>query len=141
MLLTKHFWSFLPRKGSGNNEQPSGLPASAIWANMSARVGSISDNNAQGGWFSYRSSKAAVTQLSKSFDNYLRLTMKDNAMCVAMHPGTVKTGLSEGFWETTAEGKLFSPEYSVEKLMEMLNSRTMEHRGKCWDYKGDEVPP
>ena len=136
----KHFCSFLPRKGT-NISEASGLPKQAIWANMSARIGSISDNNAMGGWFSYRSSKAAVNQVTKSFDNYLKLNSKDNAISISMHPGTVKTGLSKEFWNNTPQDKLFSPEYSVENLMKMINSRTTEHRGRCWDYKSEEVPP
>lgn len=108
---------------------------------MSARVGSISDNNDIGGWYSYRASKAGVNQVTRTFDNYLKMTAKNNALSIGLHPGTVKTGLSKEFWNNVPEGKLFSPEYSVEKLMEVVNSRTTEHRGRCWDYKGDEVPP
>lgn len=140
MMLMKHFWSFLPRKGMKLSEE-AGLPKQAVWANMSARVGSISDNNHIGGWYSYRASKAGVNQTTRTFDNYLKMTAKNNALAVGLHPGTVKTGLSKEFWSNVPEGKLFSAEYSVEKLMEVINSRTTEHRGRCWDYKGDEVPP
>ena len=108
---------------------------------MSARVGSISDNNGVGGWYSYRASKAAVNQITKTFDNYLRMNSKENAISIGLHPGTVKTGLSKDFWNSVKQDKLFSPEYSAEKLMEVINSRTAEHRGRCWDYKGDEVEP
>lgn len=117
------------------------MPKHAVWANMSARVGSISDNNALGGWYSYRASKAAVNQVTRTFDNYLRMTAKENAMCVSMHPGTVKTDFSKEFWNNVKEGQLFSPEYSVEKLMKVIKNLTPEQRGRCWDYKGDEVPP
>lgn len=139
MMLIKHFSPFLPRKAVGLSQEP-GLPSHAIWANMSARVGSITDNSL-GGWFSYRSSKAAVNQVTKTFDNYLKMSMGEKTMSIALHPGTVKTGLSKEFWDSVKDEKLFSTEYSAEKLMEVINSRTAEHRGKCWDWKGDEVPP
>ena len=107
---------------------------------MSARVGSITDNR-MGGWYSYRSSKAAVTQLAKTFDNYLSMNSGEKAMSIALHPGTVKTGLSEGFWDSVADEKLFSTGYSCEKLMEVVNSRTLDHRGRFYDWKSEEIPP
>lgn len=140
MMLIKHFWSFLPRKGAKVSGEE-GLPSQAVWANMSARVGSISDNNDIGGWYSYRASKAGINQITRTFDNYLKMTAKNNAISIGLHPGTVKTGLSKEFWSNVPEGKLFSAEYSVEKLMEVVNGATTEKRGRCWDYKGDEVPP
>lgn len=139
MLLVKHFSPFLPRKAT-KVEETEGLPKSAVWATMSARVGSISDNR-MGGWYSYRSSKAAVNQLAKSFDNHLRTSAGDNAMSIALHPGTVKTDLSKEFWGNVKEEKLFSPEFAADKLLEVINSRTLEDRGKCWDWKGEEIPP
>ena len=142
MMLLKHFSPFLPRK-STKLPAPSelqGLPSQAIWATMSARVGSITDNRL-GGWYSYRASKAAVNQVTKTFDNHLRTSAGEKAMAVSLHPGTVKTGLSEEFWANVKEEKLFSPDYSAEKLMDVLNGRSIEDRGKCWDWKGEEVPP
>lgn len=139
MMLLKHFSAFLPRK-STQLEKLEGLPQYAVWANMSARVGSITDNGL-GGWYSYRASKAAVNQVTKTFDNYLRTSAGDNAMSISMHPGTVKTGLSKEFWGNVKEGKLFTPEHAAEKLLEVLSSRSLDDRGKCWDWKGEEVPP
>ncbi|KAL9103634.1 MAG: hypothetical protein Q9163_001329 [Psora crenata] len=139
LLLSKHFSPFLPRK-SVILEHYDSLPASAILALMSARVGSISDN-ALGGWYSYRASKAAVNSLAKSVDIYLRQRCGDNAMCVSLHPGTVKTGLSEEFWGSTPKGKLFTPEFAAERLTEVLKRLELSGRGKCWDWKGTEIPP
>ena len=140
MMLIKHFSQFLPRKAT-KLESSAGLPLQAVWAMMGARVGSITDNR-MGGWYSYRSSKAAVTQLAKTFDNYLALNSADKAISIALHPGTVKTGLSKGFWESVEkDSKLFSPEYSSEKLMEVVRSRTLEHRGRFYDWKSEEIPP
>lgn len=172
LLMIKHFSPFLALRqrskaaSSSSDSEPSssdsqaleGLPKTAVWANMSARVGSISDNSA-GGWYSYRSSKAAVNQISKSFDLYLRAnsggstgkgsgsgsgeasTSRSGAMCVSLHPGTVQTGLSKGFWESTPKEKLFSPEFAAEKLVGVVNGLKEEQRGRCWDWKGEEILP
>ncbi|EMC94575.1 hypothetical protein BAUCODRAFT_552600 [Baudoinia panamericana UAMH 10762] len=139
MMLMKHFSNFLPRKSTSVLASPD-LPKQAIWANMSARVGSITDNRL-GGWYSYRSSKAAVNQTTKTFDNYLRTSAGDKAMSIALHPGTVKTGLSQEFWNNVKGEKLFSPEFAAEKLLDVINSRTIDDRGRCWDWKGEEIPP
>lgn len=139
MMLIKHFSSFLPKK-STEITTIDGLPPQATWANMSARVGSISDNQ-MGGWYSYRASKAAVNQVTKSFDHYLRMNSADRAISIALHPGTVKTGLSKGFWDSVKEEKLFSTEFAAEKLLEVVNSRKIDDRGRCWDWKGEEILP
>lgn len=137
LLLLKHFSPFLPRKTT-ELQASDGLPKQAVWANMSARVGSISDNQL-GGWYSYRASKAAVNQLTKTFDNYLKTSAKGNAMAISLHPGTVKTSLSKEFWNSVKEEKLFSPLFAAEKLIDVINSLTLDDRGRCWDWKGEEI--
>lgn len=139
MMMLKHFSPFLPRK-STQLDKSENLPSSAVWATMSARVGSISDNGL-GGWYSYRASKAAVNQMTKTFDNYLKTSAGDNAMAISLHPGTVKTGLSKEFWANVKEEKLFTGEFAAEKLVDVVNTRTTEQRGKCWDWKGEEIAP
>ena len=143
LLLTKHFSPFLPTKRlslSSQTPSPEGLPAHSVWLNMSARVGSTSDNGL-GGWYSYRASKAGVNSITKSFDQWLKVRSGDNAMAIAYHPGTVKTGLSKEFWGNVKEGKLFEPEYAVEKMGEVVRSVGVEGRGRCWDWKGAEILP
>ena len=139
LMMIKHFSPFLPRK-STTLETIEGLPERAVWSTMSARVGSISDNNL-GGWYSYRASKAAVNQITKTFDNHLKTSAGEKAIAISLHPGTVKTGLSKDFWNNVKEEKLFSPEFAVEKLLEVVNSRSLDDRGKCWDWKGEQIPP
>ncbi|KAJ9635496.1 hypothetical protein H2199_008499 [Coniosporium tulheliwenetii] len=96
---------------------------------MSARVGSITDNSL-GGWYSYRASKAAVNQITKTFDNFLRSTAGDAAMAVALHPGTVKTDLSREFWGNVREEKLFEAEWVAERLVELLGGAKGRRSGK-----------
>jgi NAD(P)-dependent dehydrogenase (short-subunit alcohol dehydrogenase family) len=130
-----------PSSSSSSSESLSrGLPPTAVWATMSARVGSISDNRA-GGWYSYRASKSGVNQITKSFDQHLRATAGDRAMAIALHPGTVKTGLSKGFWESVGEDKLFTAEDAAGKLINVVNGLGVEGRGRCWDWKGEEIMP
>ncbi|OAL49936.1 NAD(P)-binding protein [Pyrenochaeta sp. DS3sAY3a] len=143
MLMLKHFSPFLPKKSTAINaqsEEMDGLPSIATTAIMSARVGSISDNRL-GGWYSYRASKAGVNQLVKTFDNHLRTASGENAMAVALHPGTVRTGLSKGFWGSVKKEKLFERDWVAERLFDVVKQVGVEGRGKCWDWDGKEVPP
>lgn len=65
-------------------------------ASMSARVGSIGDNNDVGGWHSYRASKTALNQLNKCMSIEFG-RKKANIACIVLHPGTVDTDLSKPF--------------------------------------------
>lgn len=148
LLLMKHFSDFLPKKRTSFAQQEEGtttkatrLPDHAVWLNMSARVGSVSDNR-KGGWYSYRSSKAGVNSLTKSFDLQLQPRSGEKAMAMAYHPGTVKTDLSKDFWATVEDGKLFDVDFAVEKMVEVVMSKVgLEGRGRCWDWKGEEILP
>lgn len=150
MLLMKHLSPFLPTKSMARfpktNASPSNsggaldLPAHAIYAVMAARVGSISDN-AAGGWYSYRASKAAVFQLAKTFDLHLRSRCAERALAVALHPGTVQTDFTREFW--SGRGML-EPDESAGRLLRFLVRLPADvngGRGKCWDWKGEEVAP
>jgi NAD(P)-dependent dehydrogenase (short-subunit alcohol dehydrogenase family) len=147
----KHFLPFLPRKkdeveaiplSSTTADKTSPLTPSntAVWASMSARVGSTSQNSL-GGWYSYRSSKAGVNALTKSFDIHLKNTAGEKAMGVALHPGTVKTGLSKDFWSSVEPDKLFSVEQAAGYLLDVVGSMKIDQRGRCWDWEGKEIPP
>ncbi|KAF2116916.1 hypothetical protein BDV96DRAFT_612036 [Lophiotrema nucula] len=145
MLMIKHFSPFLPKKSTkigegGDAALMEGLPPYATMTVMSARVGSISDNMI-GGWYSYRASKAGVNQIVKTFDNHLRAVSGDNAIAIALHPGTVKTKLSKEFWDNVKPGKLFESDWVAKSLMEVVNNVGIKGRGKCWDWQGKEILP
>ncbi|KAK3331014.1 hypothetical protein B0H66DRAFT_467272 [Apodospora peruviana] len=139
MMLMKWFGDFLPRK---DNDTTLELPTThATWVTMSARVGSVSDNRL-GGWYSYRSSKAAVNSLTKSLDHQLLTRSGDKAMAVGYHPGTVKTDLSKPFWDSIANDSLFKPADAAERMASVVMTRLdINQRGRCWDWKGEEVQP
>ncbi|KAG6911725.1 hypothetical protein DXG01_007975 [Tephrocybe rancida] len=132
LLLIKHFSRFLPPAQKPDLANP------AKWVHVTARVGSISDNG-RGGWYSYRSSKAALNQVIKTFDLQLQMN-RSQAICVGVHPGTVKTDLSKGFWGSEAKRELFEPEDAAAKLVDVVDGLVMEQRGKVWDWAGKEVP-
>jgi NAD(P)-dependent dehydrogenase (short-subunit alcohol dehydrogenase family) len=89
-------------------ELPPGRPPTVI-VNLSARVGSISDNKS-GGWYSYRTSKAALNMMTRTMGHELR---RQGTYVVAWHPGTTDTGLSEPFRRSVGEGRLFPVEFTV----------------------------
>jgi NAD(P)-dependent dehydrogenase (short-subunit alcohol dehydrogenase family) len=129
LLLAKHFMPFLPKKSTSLSPS-SDFPPHAVWLNMPARVCSTT-NNDLGGWYSYPASKAGVNGATKLLDLYLRTRSGDNAIAIAYHLGTVKTGLSKEFWGNVKKGKLFSPEFAVEKMFEVAKGTGLEGRGKC----------
>ncbi|KAJ3768523.1 hypothetical protein FB446DRAFT_266368 [Lentinula raphanica] len=135
LLLIKYFSKFLPKTHPQNvsNDEI------AKWVHISARVGSISDNS-RGGWYSYRASKAALNQVIKTFD--LQLQMKKTAaMCVGIHPGTMRTDLSKSFWESSSVNRLFNPEDAAKNIVGVVQKLGQDQRGKVWDWKGEEVLP
>ena len=95
-MVAKHFLPLLSKRRK------------AVFAALSARVGSIGDNRL-GGWHSYRASKAALNMLIKTMSIELARRNPD-ALIVGLHPGTVDTPLSEPFQRNVADGKLFTPE-------------------------------
>ena len=135
LLLIKHFAHFLPKAHSTAHDE--GKPAK--WVHITARLGSVTDNKS-GGWYSYRASKAALNQVIKTFDRQLQQG-NSHAMCVGIHPGTVKTDLSKPFWNSIPKGNLFEPDFAAERIMETVEKLELEARGKVWDWSGKEVPP
>ena len=173
----------------------------AIWSTLSARLGSISDNKA-GGWYAYRASKAALNSLIKSFDLFLQLSSSSSlssstaatttattegiggspgkinhggVMAVGLHPGTVRTDLTNWFLDShhppppssnhskedrplnkdnnnkkqknnkdkdAKEKIILQPDQAVAHLHHVLsNMNLVDHRGRCWDWKGVEILP
>ncbi|MEM9288300.1 MAG: SDR family NAD(P)-dependent oxidoreductase [Pseudomonadota bacterium] len=125
-LTLKHFLPTLPREGK------------SVAAAISARVGSISDNGL-GGWYSYRSSKAALNMMLRTSAIEMSRRWKE-AVCVGLHPGTVDTALSKPFQSGVVDKKLFSPDYSAGEMLKVLDSLTPEQTGQVFDYAGKVVP-
>ena len=126
-LIAKHF---LPNLNRNNR---------SIFAALSARVGSISDNQL-GGWYAYRASKAALNMIIKNAAIEIGRRNK-KSIIVGLHPGTVDSSLSKPFQGNVPDGKLFTADFSVKKLLEVLENLSPEHSGRCFAWDGKEVEP
>ncbi len=111
----------------------------SIFAFLSARVGSISDNKL-GGWYSYRASKTALNQIIKNFSIEVRRS-NPNAIFIGLQPGTVKSFLSKPFEKNVRPGNLFTPEYSATKMLEVIDNLSLEDTGKVYAWDGEEIQP
>jgi len=131
MLIAKHIKPLL-KNASRSNANP------AIFATISARVGSISDNEL-GGWYSYRMSKAALNMGMKNLSIEWSRSLKDVCV-VVMQPGTVNTQLSAPFQANVKEGHLFSPVYSAESLLEVLSNMSSNQTASFVDWAGESIP-
>lgn len=114
-------------------------PQKAVWAALSARVGSITDNRL-GGWHGYRASKAALNQMIRTLSVELA-RRAPGAACIGLHPGTVDTGLSKPFQRNVPEGKLFTPEYSAARLLGVIDAIGPAQSGQVFDWAGERVDP
>jgi NAD(P)-dependent dehydrogenase (short-subunit alcohol dehydrogenase family) len=112
-----------------------GLPA--VFASLSARVGSIGDNRS-GGWYAYRASKAAQNQLLKTLS--IEMARRNRrSCCVLLHPGTVDTPLSAPFQARVPADKLFSAELAAGQLLDIISRCTPERSGSFLAWDGSEI--
>ncbi len=125
-LVAKHFLPMLARDRK------------AIFAALSARVGSIEDNRV-GGWYAYRSSKAALNQLLRTASVELARRWP-KAVCVGLHPGTVDTRLSAPFQGNVPAGKLFAADDAAERLLAVLDGLGPRDSGGLYAWDGERVP-
>jgi NAD(P)-dependent dehydrogenase (short-subunit alcohol dehydrogenase family) len=123
-LIMKHVLPRLPRSGK------------AVFATLSARVGSIGDNRL-GGWYSYRASKAALNQLVRTAAVELARRSPD-ALCIALHPGTVATALSAPFAATGLE--VHPPAAAARHLLAVVDQLKADANGGFFDWRAQPVP-
>lgn len=111
-------------------------PGPSIYAKLSARVGSISDNH-KGGWYGYRASKAALNMLLQTAA--LELQRKQPELrVVALQPGTVRSKLSQPF--SASVTRLLEPEESVAGMLAALKGLAVRRGAHFVDYQGNEIP-
>ncbi|MDJ0758916.1 MAG: SDR family NAD(P)-dependent oxidoreductase [Woeseiaceae bacterium] len=124
-LVAKHF---LPKMRKD---------AKSVFAALSARVGSISDNRL-GGWVSYRASKAALNMVLKTAAIEHRRS-RPQSVLLALHPGTVDTRLSSPFQRGVPDGKLFDPAFSAGKLLQVIDHVQPDDSGSFYAWDGQPI--
>ncbi len=107
----------------------------SVIAVLSARVGSIADNRL-GGWVSYRAAKAAVNQIVHTAAIELARTHKQ-AICVALHPGTVKTAFTQKY---LGRHPAVEPEAAAQNLLAVIAGLSPADTGGFYDWAGKRVP-
>ncbi len=124
LLCLKHLAPLLPRHGR------------SVFAILSARIGSIGDNRL-GGWIGYRASKAAVHMIVRTAAIELART-RPEAICVALHPGTVATALSAPF---RGARRVFTPGESADHLLAVVDALDPARSGEAIAWDGTTIPP
>lgn len=122
-LVLKHAMRLLPRDRR------------SVFAALSARVGSIGDNRL-GGWYSYRTAKAALNQMIHTAAIELRRT-HGHAICVTLHPGTVATPLTAKY---AGRHPTVPPAEAAQNLLAVLDGLTPAESGGFFDWQGKAVP-
>ncbi len=125
-LVAKHVLPRLPRDRR------------AVFAVLGARVGSIADNRT-GGWHGYRAAKAALVMLIKTLSIELRRT-HPQAICVALHPGTVDTPMSKPFQTRVAPEKLLTPDFAALRLIDVADALSPADSGGHFAWDGTRIP-
>lgn len=121
-LMLREAARLLPREGR------------SVFAVLTARVGSIGDNRL-GGWYSYRAAKAAANQIVRSAAVELGRTHRE-AVVVALHPGTVKSALTETY---LGRHPAVEPAEAAANLLSVINGLSVEDTGGFFDWRGARV--
>ena len=125
LLVAKHFAPLFDRRER------------TVLANLSARVGSI-DDNALGGWYGYRASKAAQNMFTRNLSIELK-RRHHGIICVALHPGTVDTALSQPFQRGVAPQKLFPPDRAAAQLLDVIAHLEADDNGGFYAWDGAKI--
>jgi NAD(P)-dependent dehydrogenase (short-subunit alcohol dehydrogenase family) len=110
----------------------------AVFATISAKVGSIGDNQL-GGWYGYRASKAALNMLMRTTAIELNRSCP-RAIVVTLHPGTTDTQLSQPFQRGVPPEKLFSVDRTVRQLLTVIDQLEEKDSGEFFSWNGDRLP-
>lgn len=125
-LVARHFVPLVPRDRR------------AVFAALSARVGSIGDNRL-GGWHAYRASKAALNMILRNLAVELARS-HPQAVVAGLHPGTVQTDLSAPFQKGVPAGRLFTPDVSATRLLTVIDGLGPADSGGVFAWDGARIP-
>ena len=96
---------------------------------LTSRMGSVADNDS-GGYYGYRASKTAVNAIGKS----LAIDLKPRGIAVfLLHPGYVATDMVGGHGD-------IQPAQAAERLLDVLDRRSLDDSGTFWHSNGSALP-
>lgn len=107
----------------------------AVFAALSARVGSIGDNRA-GGWYGYRAAKSALNQILRTASVELARSHPD-LIVAALHPGTVQTDLTARY---LGRHPAVPPSQAAANLWSVIDGLTPAQSGGFFDWAGKDIP-
>lgn len=94
---------------------------------ITSRLGSMGANG-DGGLYTYRSSKAALNAVWRSF-----ALSHPELIAVLLHPGWVRTDMG-------GRGALLDPEHSVASLRRVIANLGKDDSGRFYNYDGSPIP-
>jgi len=100
-----------------------------IIATITSEMGSITGNSS-GGYYAYRTSKAAANMIIKNLSHDL---YEKRIICLALHPGWVRTRLG-------GDNAPLSPKQSAAGLFKVLTSLDEKDNGSFLNYQGENIP-
>lgn len=106
----------------------------AVFATLSARVGSIGDNRL-GGWYGYRAAKAALNQIVRCAAIEIA-RRRPEAIVLALHPGTVATPLTARY---LGRHPAVAPDEAAANLLAVLAARTPKDSGGFFAFDGSTI--
>jgi len=96
--------------------------------NMSSELGSI--ERSSGRWYAYRTSKAALNQITRTMSAELA---PEGFICVVLHPGWVRTDMG-------GAAATYSPQESVAGLVAVIEKLAPADNGRFYDFRGTAIP-
>lgn len=126
------------RKGRNTYLRTSGSRESVV-VNISARVASLDDNTGGLAWYTYRMSKAALNAGVRASSHELR---RQGTWTLSLYPGMTDTDMSKPFQSKAMreKGLIFPVDFTVGRLMDVVDRAEEEHSGGFFDWAGQSIP-
>ena len=132
MMLTQALAPYMRSKKGRKSTR-----AETVVANMSARVASLADNTGPLGWHSYRMSKAALNMGTRTICHELR---RQGTWTIALYPGMTDTDMSKPFQKGIKPGMIFPVEFTVKRMLDVVDGMEEKHSGGLYDWAGQALP-
>jgi NAD(P)-dependent dehydrogenase (short-subunit alcohol dehydrogenase family) len=138
LMLTSRLAPLLKTRKGSKYLRTTGAQESIV-VNLSARVASIDDNIGGLAWYSYRMSKAALNAGVRATSHELK---RQGTWTISLYPGMTDTDMSKPFQSPAMKDKglIFPVEFSVGRLMDVVDGMEEEHCGGFYDWAGQALP-